>query len=82
MRCRHWADQEIFEAYRAKMLQYGISMDISVEELFRITDPDRLLDLWTAAEATGAQCSGEYPLWFGSGSLTYLRSFRLPDTLL
>jgi hypothetical protein len=50
-----WADQDTFEADRAKMLQYGISMGISVEELFRITDPDAILGLWTAAEANGAQ---------------------------
>jgi hypothetical protein len=50
-----WADQATFEADREKMLQYGISMGISVEELFRITDPDALLGLWTAAEAKGAQ---------------------------
>ncbi len=50
-----WADQATFEADRAKMLQYGISMGISVEELFRIKDPDEILGLWTAAEAKGAQ---------------------------
>ena len=50
-----WADQDTFEADRGKMLQYGISMGMSVEELFRITDPDAILGLWTVAEAKGAQ---------------------------
>jgi hypothetical protein len=46
-----WADQDTFEADRGKMLHYGISMGMSVEELFRITDPDVILGLWTAVEA-------------------------------
>jgi hypothetical protein len=37
------------------MLWYGISIGISVEELFRITDPDAILGLWTVAEAKEAQ---------------------------
>lgn len=45
-----WADQDTFEADRAKMLQYGISIGMTAEELFRITDPDVILGLWTAAE--------------------------------
>ena len=49
-----WADQEIFEADREKMLRYGTSMGLSVEELFRMTDPDVILSLWTAAEAAQA----------------------------
>jgi hypothetical protein len=50
-----WADQATFEADRAKMLQYGISRGMTEEELFRITDPDVIFGLWTAAEAKGAQ---------------------------
>jgi hypothetical protein len=46
-----WADQETFEADREKMLRHGTSMGLSVEELFRMTDPDAILSLWTAAEA-------------------------------
>ncbi|MBM6584114.1 hypothetical protein ILT44_28350 [Microvirga sp. BT689] len=44
-----WADQETFEADREKMLQHGTSIGMSVEELMRITDPDVILGLWTAA---------------------------------
>jgi hypothetical protein len=36
------------------MLRYGASIGLSVEELFRMTDPDAILSLWTAAEATQA----------------------------
>ena len=42
-----WADQE-------KMLQYGLSTGMTMEELFRISDPDMILRLWTAAEAKDA----------------------------
>ncbi len=44
-----WADKDTFEADRQKMLQYGIATRLPVEELFRITDPDVILGLWTAA---------------------------------
>jgi hypothetical protein len=50
-----WADQGTFEADRKKMLQHGLSMGMSLEELLRITDPDVILGLWTAAEAKGAE---------------------------
>lgn len=46
-----WADKETFEADRETMLRYGISIGISLEELFRMTDSDAILNLWTAAEA-------------------------------
>ncbi len=49
-----WADKDTFEADREKMLRYGISVGLSMEELVRITDPDVILDLWTAAEAKEA----------------------------
>src|SRR5687768_10539882 len=42
-----WADQDTFEADREKMLQYGLSTGMTMEELFRITDPDVILGLWT-----------------------------------
>lgn len=45
-----WADQDTFESDREKMLRYGLSMGMAMEELFRITDPDMILGLWTAAE--------------------------------
>jgi hypothetical protein len=50
-----WADQDAFEADREKMLRYGTSLGLSVEELFRMTDPDVILSLWTAAEAAQAE---------------------------
>ena len=40
-----WADQDIFEADREKMLRYGTSIGISWEELFSITDSDAILSL-------------------------------------
>jgi hypothetical protein len=46
-----WADQDTFEADREKMLRYGSSIGVTVEELFRIADPDVILGLWTAAVA-------------------------------
>jgi hypothetical protein len=50
-----WADQITFEADRKKMLQYGTSIGMPVEELMRITDTDVILGLWTAAEAKDAE---------------------------
>lgn len=46
-----WADQETFEADREKVLSYGSFIGMSVEELFKITNPDVILGLWTAALA-------------------------------
>jgi hypothetical protein len=45
-----WADQDTFEADREKMLRYGLSAGMTLEELRRITDPEVILGLWTAAE--------------------------------
>jgi hypothetical protein len=50
-----WADKDTFEADRQKMLQYGISTGLPMEELLRITDPDVILGLWTAAVARDAE---------------------------
>jgi hypothetical protein len=50
-----WADVEVFEQAREKILQYGLSMGISLEDLFKLTDPDVILGLWTAAEAKGIE---------------------------
>jgi hypothetical protein len=50
-----WADKDTFESDRQKMLRYGISTGLPVEELLRITDPDVILGLWTAAEARIAE---------------------------
>jgi hypothetical protein len=49
-----WADQDTFEADREKMLQYGLSAGMTLEELLRIADPDVILGLWTVAEAKTA----------------------------
>jgi hypothetical protein len=49
-----WADQDTFEADREKMLRYGLSTGMTLEELFGITDPDVILGLWTAAEAASS----------------------------
>ena len=49
-----WADQDTFETDRETMLRYEISIGLSIEELFRITDPDVILRLWTAAVAKDA----------------------------
>ncbi len=50
-----WAEAEAFEQARIKILQYGLSIGMNVEELFRISDPDVILGLWTAAEAAEDQ---------------------------
>jgi hypothetical protein len=50
-----WADVEVFEQSREKMLRYGLSVGISLEDLFKLTDPDVILELWTAAEAKAAE---------------------------
>ncbi len=46
-----WADQDTFEADREKMLQHGLATGMTIEDLFKITDPDVILGLWTAAAA-------------------------------
>ncbi|MGF9758293.1 hypothetical protein AAII07_24130 [Microvirga sp. 0TCS3.31] len=50
-----WADQGAFEADRKKMLQYGLSQGMPLEELFALSDPDTILGLWTAAEAKNVE---------------------------
>jgi hypothetical protein len=50
-----WADVEVFEQVREKMLRYGLSTGMSLDELFKLTDPDVILGLWTAAEAKAAE---------------------------
>ena len=46
-----WADRDVFEADREKILRYGVSVGMSLDDLLKITDPDVILGLWTAAEA-------------------------------
>ncbi len=50
-----WADKDTFEADREKMLRHGKSIGMTLDELLRITDPDVILGLWTAAEARSAE---------------------------
>jgi hypothetical protein len=50
-----WVDQDTFESDRETMLHYGLSTGMSIEELFKITDPDVILRLWTAAVAKDAE---------------------------
>ncbi|WP_201863188.1 hypothetical protein [Microvirga soli] len=50
-----WADKDVFESDREKILRYGTSIGLSVEELLRMTEPDTILGLWTAAEAAQAE---------------------------
>jgi hypothetical protein len=50
-----WADAEVFEQARERMLRYGTSIGMTLEELFKITDPDIILGLCTAAEASEVQ---------------------------
>lgn len=50
-----WADVEVFEQAREKMLRYGLSTGVPLEELFKLTDPDAILALWTAAQAKDAE---------------------------
>jgi len=50
-----WADQDTFEADREKMLRYGLSTGMTLEELLRITDPDVILGLWMVAEAKASE---------------------------
>ena len=49
------ADADTFEADHEKMLRYGTSIGMTMEELFRITDPDEILGLWTEAAARDAE---------------------------
>jgi hypothetical protein len=46
-----WVDKDTFEADREKILRYGVSTGLSLNDLLKITDTDVILGLWTAAEA-------------------------------
>ncbi|MBO1906334.1 hypothetical protein KHP60_14270 [Microvirga sp. 3-52] len=50
-----WADQDTFEADRTRMLQYGLSIGMTLEQLYTLSDPDTILGLWTAAEAQNVE---------------------------
>ena len=46
-----WADADVFEQAREKMLRFGLSKGMTLEELYALSDPDAILGLWTSAEA-------------------------------
>jgi hypothetical protein len=46
-----WADVGAFERDREKMLRFGLSRGMTLEQLYALSDPDAILGLWTAAEA-------------------------------
>jgi hypothetical protein len=50
-----WADADAFEQAREKMLRYGLSKGMTLEELYALSDPDAIFGLWTAAEAKDAE---------------------------
>jgi hypothetical protein len=50
-----WADADTFGQAREKMLRYGFSKSMTLEELYALSDPDAILGLWTAAEAKDAE---------------------------
>jgi hypothetical protein len=46
-----WADVDVFEQAREKMLTYGLSVGLAMEELFSMSDPEVVLSLWSATLA-------------------------------
>jgi len=46
-----WADPEVFEAARAKMIRLGLQAGYSLEELFAFNDAETILKLWNAVVA-------------------------------
>jgi len=50
-----WEDPEVFEQAREKILHYGTSKGMSVDELMKLKDPDLILGLWTAAQVADAR---------------------------
>jgi hypothetical protein len=50
-----WADKDAFEADREKILRYGTSIGLDLNELLKISDPDVILSLWTAAAIHDAE---------------------------
>jgi len=46
-----WADPETFEQDRAKMIELGVRVGLSLDELFAMNDADMILSLWRAAVA-------------------------------
>ena len=47
-----WADETTFEHDRARLLNFGLDVGMSLEELFRIQDPERILGLWDCMMTT------------------------------
>jgi hypothetical protein len=50
-----WADQQAFERDRERLLNFGVDIGLSVEEMFAIKDPDRILALWDALQTMDAE---------------------------
>lgn len=46
-----WADPQVFEAARTKMISLGLQAGYSLEQLFAINDAETILSLWNAAVA-------------------------------
>jgi len=46
-----WADQDLFEAARAKMIRLGLQAGYSLEQLFAFNDAETVLQLWDAVVA-------------------------------
>jgi hypothetical protein len=46
-----WADEETFEQDRARLLNFGIDIGMTLEELFAIQDPKRILEMWSCMVA-------------------------------
>ena len=46
-----WAETKAFERDCEKMLRFGLSKGMTLEELYALSDPDTILGLWTEAEA-------------------------------
>jgi len=50
-----WDVEDTLKADREKMLRYGLSMGMTLEQLFRITDAEAMLGVRTEAAAKGEE---------------------------
>jgi hypothetical protein len=46
-----WTDMQVFERARGKMITFGLSMGLSLEDLFSMCDPETIQSLWKATVA-------------------------------
>jgi hypothetical protein len=46
-----WADPDVFEAARAKIIAVGLQAGCTLEELFALNDAETILTLWEAVVA-------------------------------